>query len=179
MKTRGEGRDALLDAARLEFEELGFEATHSNAIAKRAGYAPQTFYRHFLDKRAIFIAVYEDWLAAESRLLANAKTPQAITKLLIEHHKAHRRFRLSLRSLSVTDAEIGAARAQARSEQVQAIGALMHKPDAAAILASIFKVERLCDAIADGEFQAVGVSERKAREQVLRAVLELYAQVRN
>jgi AcrR family transcriptional regulator len=57
LKKRGDGRSVLIAAARLEFEEFGFEGTNSNAIARRAGYAPQTFYRHFEDKREIFLAV--------------------------------------------------------------------------------------------------------------------------
>src|SRR4051812_9867208 len=54
-RERGAGREALLEAARAEFDESGFEGTDTNRIARRAGYAPQTFYRHFTDKTAIFI----------------------------------------------------------------------------------------------------------------------------
>src|SRR6516164_2929685 len=62
-------RAALIEAARLEFEEAGFDATQSNKIAARAGYAPQTFYRHFSSKLEIFLAVYDQWVADEQKAL--------------------------------------------------------------------------------------------------------------
>ena len=74
MKRRAKrhGRDpdatlaALLGAAEAEFNATGFHGTDSNRIARRAGYAPQTFYRHFTDKTDAFVAVYERWWKAES-----------------------------------------------------------------------------------------------------------------
>src|SRR5271156_3112848 len=61
---------ALLDAAEREFNARGFDGTDSNRIARAAGFAPQTFYRHFPDKRAVFLAVYERWWKGESDALA-------------------------------------------------------------------------------------------------------------
>lgn len=43
MRPRGQGRENLLLAAAQDFEEVGYHGTHSNRIAARAGYAPQTF----------------------------------------------------------------------------------------------------------------------------------------
>src|SRR5271163_4022886 len=60
----------LLDAAEREFNTHGFDGTDTNRIARAAGYAPQTFYRHFEDKRAVFLAVYERWWKGESAALA-------------------------------------------------------------------------------------------------------------
>ena len=50
--------ERLIAAAAAEFREAGFAGTDSNRIARRAGFAPQTFYRWFKDKTEIFIAVY-------------------------------------------------------------------------------------------------------------------------
>src|SRR5688572_2853570 len=61
-RERGAARGALLDAARAEFDEAGFEGTDTNRIARRAGYAPQTFYRHFADKTTIFVETYHRWV---------------------------------------------------------------------------------------------------------------------
>src|SRR5580698_765738 len=61
---------ALLDAAEALFNAHGFEGTDTNRIARAAGFAPQTFYRHFEDKRAVFLAVYERWWKGESDALA-------------------------------------------------------------------------------------------------------------
>jgi AcrR family transcriptional regulator len=55
-----ESRRALLKAAAKIFNSEGYFATDSNRIARAAGYAPGTFYTHFADKRAIFLAVYEN-----------------------------------------------------------------------------------------------------------------------
>ena len=39
---------------------------------RRAGYAPQTFYRHFTDKVDILLAVYADWVAEERKAVMEA-----------------------------------------------------------------------------------------------------------
>jgi AcrR family transcriptional regulator len=174
MKKRGQGREKLIEAAQLEFEEHGFDGTNSNAIAKRAGYAPQTFYRHFDDKRAIFLAVYNQWAAAEVRDVSVAGTPEAIADALIRHHRTHRVFRRSLRALTVSDPEVGKARANARIDQMKAITKQLGKPGTAPLLAGILKIERLCDAIADGEFTACGIDEDSARDQLLTEVRRLF-----
>jgi AcrR family transcriptional regulator len=175
MKKRGQGRDRLIEAAQLEFEERGYDCTNSNAIAKRAGYAPQTFYRHFEDKRAIFVAVYYQWTAAEAHDVLNARTPESITDALIRHHKTHRVFRRSLRALTVSDAEVGQARASARLNQMAAIAGQTKKSDPALLLSGILTVERLCDAIVDGEFAACGVSEANAKDELLTAVRRMFS----
>jgi AcrR family transcriptional regulator len=174
MRKRGEGRERLIAAARLEFEELGYDGTNTNAIARRAGYAPQTFYRHFADKRAIFVAVYQDWLAEEVRAVSAANGTEAIADALIHHHKAHRKFRLSLRVLTVSDPEVATVRAAARREQLQALSANNRELTSARGLAAILKIERLCDAIADGEFAACGVDESDARAEVIALVEHLF-----
>ncbi len=163
MKSRKSGRSELLKAAQLEFEEQGFDGTQTNAIARRAGYAPQTFYRHFPDKRAIFLAIYLDWAEAEAQALAKADTVPAMIDTLLDHHIAHRLFRRSLRHLTATDPEIAAVRAQTRQQQMGAITARFPHLAAVEALTLIFTLERLCDAGAEGEFEACGISREAAR----------------
>ena len=43
-------REALVDAAARIFNGSGYFATDTNAIAREAGYAPASFYKHFKDK---------------------------------------------------------------------------------------------------------------------------------
>jgi AcrR family transcriptional regulator len=173
MKKRGQGREMLIEAARLEFEEHGFDGTNSNAIARRAGYAPQTFYRHFVDKREIFLAVYNAWAAAELSEVGSAATAEEVVDILLNHHSMFRVFRRSLRALTVSDPEVGAARAKARLEQAHAIGKRLGRADIATIIATILKIERLCDALADGEFAACGINEAEARGEITADVLAL------
>ena len=49
--------EKLIAAAAAEFDDHGFLGTDTNKIARRAGFAPQTFYRWHKDKTAIFLAV--------------------------------------------------------------------------------------------------------------------------
>src|SRR5476651_1495739 len=60
-----ESRRALVEAAATLFNSVGYNGTDSNRIARAAGYAPGTFYAHFPDKLAIFLAVYDGWVSAE------------------------------------------------------------------------------------------------------------------
>src|ERR1700761_8551817 len=61
-RVQSETSARLIEAAAREFAECGFEGTDTNKIARRAGFAPQTLYRWFDDKTAIFLAVYSKWV---------------------------------------------------------------------------------------------------------------------
>src|SRR5215470_9695699 len=60
-----ETRRRLLTAAANLFNREGFYGTDSNRIARAAGYSTGVFYKHFKDKREIFLAAYEQWSLAE------------------------------------------------------------------------------------------------------------------
>lgn len=177
---RGEGRAALVNAARLEFNEVGYDATNTNAIARRAGYAPQTFYRHFEDKLAIFLAVYRAWVVEEEVGLKSLTAPEAMADLVIDHHQRHRIFRRALRRLTVESERVGAARAEARRAQMASIAArspAYARLGAADQLAGLLRLERLCDAMVDGEFERLGIPDVAARQTIVQAISDtLYGQ---
>lgn len=163
-----ESRRALLQAAAGIFNSEGYFATDSNRIARAAGYAPGTFYTHFTDKRAIFLAVYEEWVTEEMALveavLSQPGEPRAARRRFAEavlgHHRRWRVFRASLRALYATDAEVHEARLAQRARQIaQTERLLAAKADRAAILTSMLLFEALCDSIADGDIAALGVEE--------------------
>lgn len=162
-----------------EFAESGFAGTDSNRIARRAGYAPQTFYRWYADKTAIFIAVYRDWEDQEMQLLARMVAAKAaasrLAAAIIQHHQAHRRFRHSLRQLAVSEASVQQAREDSRRRQVAHIRALYDLPatQTAALLIRLLQIERLADAAADGELRALGLS----RARLCTAIAQLIATV--
>ena len=52
-----------------EFIESGYAGTDTNRIARRAGFAPQTFYRWFADKTAILIEVLHVWEEVEQAVV--------------------------------------------------------------------------------------------------------------
>jgi AcrR family transcriptional regulator len=169
----------LLDAAEAEFNECGFEGTDSNRIARRAGYAPQTFYRHFKDKKAAFLAVYERWWQAEAdaleRALARRGRPASaldVARIVIGFHTKWRGFRRSLRHLAIVDPDVRAARTAARREQIARMTAVSGRGDlsAAERAAALLKAERFCDAAADGEFADLGLPQKAVVALVAEAM---------
>lgn len=170
-----ETRAALVDAAWAEFETHGYDETNSNRIAQRAGYAPQTFYRHFKDKADIFLAVYARWVEEEQTLLDGVRRAKAAAELAVRHHRKSRRFRRALRQLAILDPRIRAARAESRLAQIARLRTrLPHLAgiDDAEMAARLLTIERLTDACAEDEFGDLGVDATAARrvlEHALRA----------
>ncbi|MGO8918398.1 MAG: TetR/AcrR family transcriptional regulator [Stellaceae bacterium] len=169
----------LVAAAAKEFNRHGFDGTDSNKIARRAGFAPQTFYRWFRDKTAIFVAVYRAWEDEERRviggLLAQHAPMDALVEAIVAHHRAYRRFRRSLRQLALEDAVVRKARAESRRRQIEQTIAWAG-PEArtpAEIAALLLQMERLCDGIAEGELAELGVDEATARQAVIALLKQM------
>jgi AcrR family transcriptional regulator len=172
-------RQKLVLAAVKEFGQGGFSGTDTNRIAKRAGFAPQTFYRWFRDKTEIFIAVYRLWEEDERDMIdgllaANAK-PAEIVDAAIAHHRDYLVFRRSLRALSVEDPQVRAARADSRKRQIERLKAWNKgsRKSTAEIAAALLQMERLADAIAEGEFADLGLDDKVAREMLVELQLGL------
>ena|ERR1700738_2897951 len=170
MRDAQESRRLLIEAAAEIFNSVGYHATDTNRIAKAAGYTPGTFYTHFPDKRAIFLEVYQTWVDAELADIAAGfkfKGPDRRDRLaqtILNHHKKWKTFRASLRALYATDPEIRRARLVQRGRQIDAIATIskeagrepLHR---GRILSNLLVVEAICDSIADGNLQTVGVKE--------------------
>lgn len=165
----------LLAAASCEFNEVGFGGTDTNKIARRAGFAPQTFYRWFADKTEIFIAVYRAWEDEEKALMGALRRrgvgEDDVVEAAIAHHRNYLVFRRSLRWLSLEEPRVRAARAESRLRQIERIrlwreGALSADEVAPALL----ELERLSDALAEGEILDLGLDEAPARAR-LAAIL--------
>jgi AcrR family transcriptional regulator len=170
----------LLDAAEREFNARGFEGTDTNRIARFAGFAPQTFYRHFEDKTAIFLAVYERWWQAEVASLENSPRrfdPVAAARVVIAFHTKWRGFRRSLRHLAIVDPRVRRARTAARRSQMDRWVAQSGRADHddAELAAALLTAERLCDAVAEGELADIGVSASQSRRLVAHAMAVLFA----
>jgi AcrR family transcriptional regulator len=176
-------RKRLVLAAAEVFEQSGYQGTDSNAIARHAGYSPGTFYKHFADKRAVFLAVYTSWVTAEWAAVlpivqskqSAAVRAQRLVALTIAQHRAWRGFRASLRALVVWDDEVRAFHRKQRRRQLRIIARLRrsgprggsHEADALLL----FTMERTCDAIAEGEVSELGLGE----EATTRLLEELVA----
>jgi AcrR family transcriptional regulator len=67
-----QNRDVILSAADEAFAELGM-STSINIVAKRAGVAPATVYRHFPNKNALVDAVFDLRVAVYANAIENAQ----------------------------------------------------------------------------------------------------------
>jgi AcrR family transcriptional regulator len=171
-------RAKLLAAAEREFNTAGFDGTDTNRIAKKAGYAPQTFYRHFPDKTAIFLAVYDAWWRAESAALAQSKARNAkdAARIALDFHQRWRIFRRSLRHLAIVDAKVRKARARARHEQIERWKKAGARRSHAELAAALLTAERLLDAAAEGELAELGLKPPAILELAATAMAALMRQ---
>jgi AcrR family transcriptional regulator len=158
----------------------GYEETDTNKIARRAGFAPQTFYRWFDDKDSIFAEVYARWRAGEWAAIESAleetTDPRAVARIVVSHHVTHRRFRRSLRRLAVERPALRAARAAARRDQVARLVRLpaVAERDPARLASALLAIERLADAVAEEEFADLGIAAAEALDLVARAIARLF-----
>ncbi|MBR0849484.1 TetR/AcrR family transcriptional regulator [Bradyrhizobium diazoefficiens] len=161
--TESSTRDNLVEAAAREFNSVGYHGTNTNKIAREAGYSPQTFYRHFDDKIDIFLATYDAWQTSERHAIARAMKSSAsdrsVAKIILDHHVEWRIFRGSLRLLAVEEPRVRRARAASRERQVEILMRLPEneKRERVELIAGLLTIERLCDAVADGEFEDLGI----------------------
>lgn len=72
-RTKAQNRRALLDAARVVFTELGYDAASIRDIVRRTELATGTFYNYFPDKASVFHAVLEERTAELRRRLREAR----------------------------------------------------------------------------------------------------------
>jgi AcrR family transcriptional regulator len=169
---RGKGEsgtgEKLIQAAVREFKAHGYSGTDTNRIAARAGFAPQTFYRHFKDKLEIFVAIYRRWEDEEAAVVASLVEQDAgalaLADAIVAHHRAYRLFRRSLRQLAVENAVVRAARAQSRLRQIENTIRLAGTGTRETVAPTLFQIERLADAVAEGEIADLGLSVSIARE---------------
>ncbi len=161
-----------------EFNDHGFAGTDTNRIARRAGFAPQTFYRWYPDKTAIFIACYRAWedeeRAALQGLIDAGAGPEAFVEAGVAQHRRYLKFRRSLRQLSLENDEVRRARAESRLRQLRQIQAWSGGAGSTEALAVVLlELERLTDAVAEGELADMGLGEAAARAALAGLVQRL------
>lgn len=175
-----ETRARIVAAAAEAFEAAGYTGTDTNRIARAAGYAPGTFYKHFEVKRAVFLAVYDEWVAREwadvGEALSAPGTPsdraERVVDLVIAHHRRWATVRASLRALVAVDEVVRDAYRASRRRQLAAMarltGAAARDREADALL--LFTIERAADALADGEARALGLRPAEVRSRLVGMV---------
>jgi AcrR family transcriptional regulator len=176
-----ETRARLLAAAADLFNREGFYGTDSNEIAKAAGYSTGVFYKHFKDKREIFLAAYEQWSVTEWKRVAavlasggsKRKLAQRLVLMFIEMHTEWRGLLASLRQLVVTDRAVRRFHRRQRKRQLEWMATLRvqrrlrpRRPEED--LVYLWTTERAFDAIAQGEVRDLGLD----RALVIYAMVE-------
>ena len=172
-------------AAADQFNRDGYHGTDSNRIARAAGYAAGTFYKHFADKREILLAAYEDWVSREWRAVEREirsggprdDVAGRIVRLVLGHHVRWQGLRRALAALLLEDAEARRFHREQRRRQLDLLRAMRERAGAqprsrAEDAVLLFTLERVCDAIASGELRDLGL----ARAPVLEAVREAIAE---
>lgn len=154
-----ETRRRLVAAAGVVFNRDGFDGTDTNRIAREAGYAPGTFYKHFSDKQDVFAAVYDEWVAAEWRIVdavldrGGTDMAKALAESIVDLHRRWRVFLRSLRVLSTQDPAIRRVHRAGRRRQLDRMPG-----DRARNLFLLYSIERVADALAEDEPEALGAS---------------------
>ena len=163
-------RERIITAAANQFNRFGYHGTDSNAIAKAAGYATGTFYKHFRDKREIFLAAYERWLTAEwkeigeelSKMRNRKETARRLVELTIKFHTEWRGLRASLVELVFSDPQVRKFFLAQRRRQLDLIAELRSRfvlPPRTREQDAIFlyMTERVFDAIGQDHIQSLGL----------------------
>lgn len=168
-------RTRLLQAAMAEFIEAGYAGTDTNRIARRAGFAPQTFYRWFADKTAILIAVLHVWDEVEHAVLSSLFDEQDASTLqlaeaCVENIRPFLTFRRNLREVASRLPEIRAERAAGRQRLLAWLAGQRPQADSAQLASWLVQFEQLCEAIAEGQFIDLGTSENAAMADLARVI---------
>ena len=179
-------RARLVATAAGVFNRSGYHGTDSNRIARAAGYAPGTFYKHFRDKRAILLAAYAEWVTAEWQAIdeelrgggGRESVATRIVALVLRLHRRWRGLRASLLGLAATDHSVRRFYHAQRRRQLRMLHDLRTRagrppraPEDDAVL--LFTLERVGDAIANGELRALGL-RRNATVDLLRDLVRRY-----
>jgi AcrR family transcriptional regulator len=133
-QTAEERREAVLEAARLEFAQHGFHGASTDAIARRAGISQPYLFRLFGSKKALFIAVNDmcfqrtlDLFRAAASGTSGQDALEAIGKAygeLIESDRTMLQGQLQAYSAAVNDEEIRAAAARGYGRLVDYVEAV-------------------------------------------------------
>jgi AcrR family transcriptional regulator len=183
-----ETRERLVAAAALLFNRVGYRGTDSNQIAREAGYSTGVFYKHFTDKREIFLAAYETWVAAEWKAVENelsmGGTPKEIAQhlvaLTVEFHARWKGLRASLLELVFIDPTVRRFYRDQRRRQLDWMakirrqrGTPVRRREDDAI--HLYTMERAGDAIAQGELRDLRLNRKVLLAALVKKVTDILA----
>jgi AcrR family transcriptional regulator len=181
-------RERLVAAAALLFNRYGYHGTDSNRISKQAGYSTGVFYKHFRNKREVFLAAYETWVASEWKGVAGelsaggSKKDMArrLVTLSIDFHTRWRGLRASLLELVFTDESVRRFYRKQRRRQLDTMAELRSKIGAPPRSREedaihLYTTERTYDAIAQQEPKDLGLDRNFLVEAMIQKVISMLA----
>ncbi|MDB4975231.1 MAG: transcriptional regulator, TetR family [Myxococcaceae bacterium] len=83
--TKLRNRAVILDAARLVFVEIGYDAATVRDIVARTKLAPGTFYNYFPDKHSVLLALVEEASAEGGKLLRAARAGSSTLEEIVRN----------------------------------------------------------------------------------------------
>lgn len=156
-------RVRLIEAAMSEFIDHGFAGTDTNRIARRAGFAPQTFYRWFADKTAVFAEVLHVWEEAEfaalSSLLADPGGLSEVqwAEACVENTRPFLTFKQHLRSVMLQNAELRELRAGGRCRLIDRLSPMCPHLPREDLASTVLQIESFSEMLARGDAIDMGV----------------------
>lgn len=181
-----ETRVRLVAAAASLFNRRGYRGTDSNRIAQAAGYSTGVFYKHFKDKREIFLAAYKSWVLSEwqevAEILASGGSNRDLARRLvsksIDFHARWRGLLVSLRELVFTDSVVRRFHRKQRRRQLEWMAQLRKQRNTRPRrreedIIHLYATERTYDAIAQGELRDLGLSRKFVIEAMVQEVISV------
>lgn len=147
----------MLAAAAQVFNEVGYFGTDTNKIARAAGFAPATFYKHFDNKLEIFLECYPavvipDFEAIERSLEKGESaelTARRAVLAIVEHHRRWLGWYQSLRALSLREEQAAAAYVERKRNATEALRRLFGAVGGDATAEQAFVAQHLVSNVAD------------------------------
>lgn len=162
-----------------EFIEAGYAGTDTNRIARRAGYAPQTFYRWFKDKAAVMAEVLTVWDEAEMAMWRAVIEDQHLTapelaESCVDNVRPFLTFRQNLRAVQQQVPDIAARRTEGRRRLMQELTPLVAGRLGRESLGSLLvQIDQLGEAIARGDLADLGLSGSVAHTALANLIAQL------
>ncbi|MEW6733917.1 MAG: TetR/AcrR family transcriptional regulator [Acidobacteriota bacterium] len=185
LRDPAQAREALVQSAIKLFNTKTYFNTDSNEIAKAAGYTPGTFYRYFKDKLEIFKEVYCVWheqqRLAIMDLLEHNHIPEEfcrkLTTTILPFYVEWSGFRASVRCLSATDKQVLKFRLERREGLINLTNLVRRsfgKPIKPVVetLFMLLTLERISDAVADGDFKYLKISLGEVTQRLEKLFLD-------
>jgi AcrR family transcriptional regulator len=183
-----ETRDRLVAAAAQLFNRVGYRGADSNQIARAAGYSTGVFYKHFTDKREIFLAAYETWVASEWKAVENQlslggtaeQTARRLVALTVEFHARWKGLRASLLELVFIDPKVRRFYRDQRRRQLDLMAKIRRKRGTPVRRREddaihLYTMERTGDAIAQGELQDLRLNRKVVLAALVKKVADILA----